>query len=195
MGTMRLIAGIGFEIAWCLFVMVNLTPSSAGRIWTVSNANAKSGQSGKVSATVLVFVVLLAVAGGGGAAWLILPGHGAIGAVGNTAASATGVVTVHLDGFTVNLADAQSSSFLRVTMDLALERLPSATERDKPASGLPMGRIRDTILTVLTQCKAQALLSSEGKAELKKQLLSELSRNLPELGVRDIYFTEFLVQR
>jgi len=58
-----------------------------------------------------------------------------------------------------------------------------------------MGRIRDTILTVLTQCKAQALLSSEGKAELKKQLLSELSRNLPELGVRDIYFTEFLVQR
>jgi flagellar basal body-associated protein FliL len=39
------------------------------------------------------------------------------------------------------------------------------------------------------------LLTPEGKADLKKNLVDSLGRKVPELGVKDVYFTEFLVQR
>jgi len=60
---------------------------------------------------------------------------------------------------------------------------------------LPVARIRDSILSVLTVCKADSLLTSEGKTGLKKNLVNALNQSVPELGVREVYFTEFLVQR
>ena len=102
---------------------------------------------------------------------------------------------VHLDGFTVNLADPEDNHFLRVSLDLAVQRVPPPAEKDKPNSGLPMPQIRDTILSVLTTSKADVLLTPEGKAKLKKSLIDALNRDNPDLGVREIYFTEFLVQR
>ena len=139
---------------------------------------------------------LLTVVGGGGAAWFVSQQRDA--AAGRAVASAQfGVAgqVVHLEGFTVNLADTEESHFLRVTMDLELERLPAPTEKEKPGSGLPMSRIRDTILSVLAACKADPLLTTEGKLQLKKNLREALNRGVPEISVRDIYFTEFLVQR
>lgn len=102
---------------------------------------------------------------------------------------------VHLEGFTVNLADPEETHFLRVTLDLGLDQLPQAVEREKPANSLPIPRIRDTILSVLTLCKANELLTPEGKSRLKKDLLEALKRDVPDVPVREVYFTEFLVQR
>jgi len=48
---------------------------------------------------------------------------------------------------------------------------------------------------VLTVCKAEPLLTSEGKTQLKKNLVDSLNKEVPELAVREVYFTEFLVQR
>ena len=95
----------------------------------------------------------------------------------------------------MNLADAEENHFLRVSLDLAMDRVPPPLERDRPYSGLPMAQMRDAILSVLTLCKADALLTPEGKEKLKSDLRNALNRNNPELGVREIYFTEFLVQR
>ena len=102
---------------------------------------------------------------------------------------------VHLEGFTVNLADTEETHFLRVTMDLGIDRLPEGVEKEKAAAGLPAARIRDAVLSVLTVCKAEPLLTPDGKLQLKKNILEALRRNVPELDVRDVYFTEFLVQR
>ncbi len=102
---------------------------------------------------------------------------------------------VHLEGFTVNLADVEESHFLRVSMDLGVDHLPEGTDKDKPASALPVGRIRDAIISVLATAKADALLTPEGKVQLKKELVTSLNRNVPKAGVREVYFTEFLVQR
>ena len=102
---------------------------------------------------------------------------------------------VHLEGFTVNLSGAEENNFVRVTMDLELERMPPPVDRDKPASGLPVARIRDTIIAVLAASKAEPLLTADGKIQLKKTLRDELNRRVPEMNVREIYFTEFLVQR
>jgi flagellar basal body-associated protein FliL len=58
-----------------------------------------------------------------------------------------------------------------------------------------MARTRDAILMVLTNCKADNLIAPVGKAALKQELTKALQEHAPELGVREVYFTEFLVQR
>ncbi|HET7108467.1 MAG TPA: flagellar basal body-associated FliL family protein [Candidatus Acidoferrum sp.] len=144
------------------------------------------------SLPMMAALVFLTVLGGGGAAWFFAQRDNA-GAAGKPAARPGQVV--HLEGFTVNLADAEESHFVRVTMDLELERMPEPLEKEKPASGLPVARIRDTIIAVLAANKAEPLLTPEGKIQLKKSLVSALNQKVPEMSVREIYFTEFLVQR
>jgi flagellar FliL protein len=112
-----------------------------------------------------------------------------------TEASVAPKYTVHLEGFTVNLSDPEETHFLRVTIDLGIDRLPPGTDKEKPGQAIPVARIRDSILSVLTVCKANELLTPEGKEQLKKNLLETLRKNVPELALREIYFTEFLVQR
>jgi flagellar protein FliL len=136
--------------------------------------------------------LFLTILGGGGAAWFVAQRDTA-GAAGKQTYNPGQVV--HLEGFTVNLADAEESHFVRVTMDLELERMPPPLDKDKPASGLPVARIRDTIIAVLAASKAEPLLTPEGKIQLKKNLVNALNQKVPEMSVREIYFTEFLVQR
>jgi len=149
----------------------------------------------KSSLPIVALIAGLALLLGGIGAWFAFGRGDSSDATAAGSPSSPELSTIHLDGFTVNLADREDNHFLRVTMDLALEHLPPGAEKDKPASGLPMARIRDAILAVLTECSADALLTPDGKTELKKHLIEALNRSVPELGVRDIYFTEFLVQR
>jgi len=101
---------------------------------------------------------------------------------------------MHLDPFVVNLADPDSDRFLRVGIDLGLER--ELEERTRPVqAAMSLARTRDTILTILTACDAQSLMAPAGKVNLKNQLTQALREHAPELGVREVYFTEFLIQR
>jgi flagellar FliL protein len=100
---------------------------------------------------------------------------------------------LHLEPFLVNLADPEGTRFLRVGIDLGLEREPTG-ERNRSAQ-MPIARTRDTILMVLTTYKAEVLLAPDGKAQLKDELTKALQQHVPELGVLEVYFTEFLVQR
>jgi flagellar protein FliL len=169
----------------------------------VNDGNKKQSSSSAASATAprksskskVIGLVLFAAAAGGGSAWYFQQrGHAAAAARESSASTAPKYI-VHLDGFTVNLADPEQTHFLRATIDLGIDRLPDGADREKPAQSLPVPRIRDAMLSVLTVCKADDLLTPEGKAQLKKNLLEALNRNVPEIGVREIYFTEFLVQR
>lgn len=142
----------------------------------------------------LLGLAIFAAAVGGGSFWFIQQRTHTEAAAQERAPAAPKYI-VHLEGFTVNLADPQESHFLRATIDLGIDRLPEGAEQDKTSRGLPVSRIRDAILSVLTECKADDLLTPEGKAQLKKNLIGTLNKEVPELGVRDVYFTEFLVQR
>lgn len=103
-------------------------------------------------------------------------------------------VLMHLDPFVVNLADPDNDRFLRVGIDLGVDQ--ELDERNRPAqAAMSLARTRDTILTILTTCDAQSLMAPAGKANLKSQLTMALREHIPELGVREVYFTEFLVQR
>jgi flagellar basal body-associated protein FliL len=104
-----------------------------------------------------------------------------------------------LESFTVNLADQEEGRFLRTTMALGVDgHVPppaKAEIKSGEEGGVSMATIRDSILTVLAQCKSDDLLQPEGKLKLKRDLVNALNRDVPALQAREVYFTEFLVQR
>jgi flagellar protein FliL len=102
--------------------------------------------------------------------------------------------TLHLEGFVVNLADASGECFLRIGVDLGLGRSVAGHD-EKAAQSIPTAQIRDVVLRVLTTYQSDELMGAEGKTRLKQQLLEALQAAVPELAVREVYFTDFLVQR
>jgi flagellar protein FliL len=98
--------------------------------------------------------------------------------------------TLHLDTFVLNLADPGQRSYARVGIDLGLSR-PMGKRDNAPA----LGPVRDTIIEVLGQAKAEDLVTPQGKEKLKGDLLHALQERAPGLGIEDVYFTEFLIQR
>ncbi len=98
--------------------------------------------------------------------------------------------SLHLETFVLNLADPEPRSYLRVGIDLGLSR-----EMGRGENAPPVSAVRDTILGVLAQCRVDDLLTAKGKEKLKDDLLHALQAREPGLGVEEIYFTEFLIQR
>lgn len=97
--------------------------------------------------------------------------------------------TLHLETFVLNLADPQQRSYLRVGIDLGLSRDLGKGEH------APVAEVRDTILGVLGQCKVDDLMTAPGKTKLKQDVLRALQERVQTLGVEEVYFTEFLIQR
>jgi len=98
---------------------------------------------------------------------------------------------IHLDSFIVNLADQDQITYLRASIDLGVEKAPDA----RSGQGVPLASIRDVIISVLATRHSQELLTPDGKLKLKQDLIAALNEHVPSIGVRDIYFTDFLVQR
>ena len=94
-----------------------------------------------------------------------------------------------LDTFIVNLADAERSRYLRVTMDL---ELAEPTYMDKLNERLP--QVRDRILMILPSKTFEEIASVEGKTALRDEIIGKLNSLFPTEVVTDIFFTEFVVQ-
>jgi flagellar basal body-associated protein FliL len=129
---------------------------------------------------VLALVVTM-VLGGTGIFYWIVSAH-------STNAGGTAVAyTFPLETFVVNLSGGERA-YLRAGIALGLSRLPARKE------DVPVALVRDTILSVLSTARAQQLTQAEGKDKLKAEILRALKDRSPQLGVEDVYFTEFLVQ-
>jgi flagellar basal body-associated protein FliL len=139
--------------------------------------HAQSGRSG-------IGLVVLAIGFGVGFWWLIACRSEP--AVTDSAVKGT----LHLETFVLNRADPEQRSYLRVGIDLGLSR-----EVGKGEHAPPVAEVRDTILTVLGQAQVDDLLTEKGKAKLKADVLHALKQRIPGLGVEEVYFTEFLIQR
>ena len=137
----------------------------------------------------LVLLPVLAVAAAGGA-WLWRAKAGSPSS--QTAQSAKVGTVLHLDTFVLNLAGADERAYLRAGIDLGVR----ADARRKESEGAPpVALVRDTILGVLSAAKSEDVLTPQGKQALKANLLRALQERVPELGVEEVYFTEFLIQR
>lgn len=139
----------------------------------------KSQPSSRTGVAISVIAVVLLVAGAG-----IWSTRGS-----SAGAGAEPRGTLHLETFVLNLADPGQRSYLRVGIDLGLARGIGGKE------AVPVGQVRDTILGVLGESKVDELITAKGKTKLKEDLLQALQQRVPELGVEEVYFTEFLIQR
>jgi flagellar basal body-associated protein FliL len=96
--------------------------------------------------------------------------------------------TLNLDTFILNLEGGNQRAYLRVGITLGLSQ-PLPRKLDAPVAPL-----RDAIVSVLSSAQPEQLLTSEGKQKIKSDLLKALQERAPELGIENVYFTEFLVQ-
>ncbi len=176
---------------------------------TVPNEKAAAAPAAhKTNILVPILSSLLAsgLVGGGVIFFLMHSGKlgGAQAQVVMVAAKPEPTIPVTLEPFLVNLADAGGHSYLRTTLVLKVtapaadkksDKKPEAKGEADPEAAQQKAEMRDTILTVLSNQSADALLAVDGKEALKKTLIDSLNKVDPELKVKEIYFTEFLVQR
>ena len=98
--------------------------------------------------------------------------------------------TLHLETFVLNVGGAEQRAYLRVGIDLGLKQSAKGAEET-----MPVAQVRDTILGVMGEANADEMVTASGKRKLKQDLLHALQEQSPGLGVKEVYFTEFLVQR
>jgi len=108
-----------------------------------------------------------------------------------------------LEPLLVNLADGGGSSYLRVALtfrvaDVADKKSAKANDekgKDDKGTDDAVAAVRDTVLTVLGRQTADGLLAADGKEHLKIELKAALAEYNADLKVKDVFFTDFLVQR
>lgn len=152
----------------------------------------------KSKKSLMMIVLALVVLGGGGAGAYFFyfkapPAEaGAEEPAEEEPAEAEGGGIVPLEPFVVNLADAGTGNFLRVTVGLVVPDEEVAKEVEENA--LDTAKIRSSILELLAQQSADVLATPEGKEELKVAIAETATEAVHHLKVKDVLFTEFVIQ-
>lgn len=158
-------------------------------------AGAKKG--GKLKLIIILVVALIILGGGGFLAYKLFLApkgegeHGAEAAKKEVTAPANEVGMLYpLETFIVNMADNDGSRYLKVTIQLELDK----TEKLKEELDKRVPQLRDAILTILSAKTYEEISSAQGKLILKQEILRRLNSLLPFGAITNIYFTEFVSQ-
>ena len=99
---------------------------------------------------------------------------------------------VGFEPFVANLADEGGTRFLRASLKLVVAGADTAKEVEENA--VERAQLQSAILEILTVHTAEQLVTPEGKAALKKEILEKTGHVLHSARVTDVLFTEFVVQ-
>jgi flagellar protein FliL len=113
-------------------------------------------------------------------------GHGEAKAEGSS--NDNGKVITNLKTFVVNLRSSGGGRVLR--MEVQLESSKEAA----PALELGTPKLRDTILTAVSDYTFAELEGTDGKTRLRDELLTRINGTIAPLTVDQVYFTQFVVQ-
>lgn len=156
---------------------------------------AESSNGSKKLIWIMVFLVLLSSAGAAAALYMVM------GRDTDTDTSEAQQVTerqapifLRIEPFTVNLADdTHGSRLLYVGVTLRV-----GEEQSKELLDEHMPQVRSRLLTLFSGKQATELTSPEGKQQLANEVIDRLSvpmtENQPPLDLREVLFTEFIVQ-
>lgn len=98
-------------------------------------------------------------------------------------------VQVEVGTFIANLADKDADRYIKVTIIIEVQ-----DEKVKEETTKRMPQIRDAINTLLFTKTSEELKSPEGIEKLKEEIIRRTNAILPLGGVKDVYFTEFIIQ-
>lgn len=94
-----------------------------------------------------------------------------------------------LDSFTVNLLSDSGRRYLKVQINLELDDNNVASELDSKTAV-----VRDIVIRLLSSKTLEEISTAKGKDTLKEQIISQLNLRLRDGNIRNVYFTEFVVQ-
>ena len=174
--------------------------------------DAKAPKKGKGKLLIILVAVLVLALGGGGAYFFIGRDagkkahqagkdgeHAAEGGEAEADAPAHDPAVVALPPFTVNLADKESTRYLRTTVSLLINDAEKAATLsgggEHKSAGEParIAMARSAILELLTTKTADELMTAEGKVALKKEIAERASKAF-KFKVNDVLLAEFVVQ-
>lgn len=96
---------------------------------------------------------------------------------------------VGLDPFVVNLNDPVNTRYLRIGISLEI-----GSEKERDAVSKRLVPLRDEFIRHLSSQEPSQLLSRNDKDKLREALLVKAQTLVPRKAVRQIYFTEFMMQ-
>ena len=94
-----------------------------------------------------------------------------------------------LDNFTVNLLSDSGRRYLKVQMNLELDGEELAAELESKTAV-----IRDVVIRLLSSKTLEEISTAKGKDKLKEQIVNQMNLRLRDGNIRNVYFTEFVVQ-
>ena len=94
-----------------------------------------------------------------------------------------------LTSFTVNLLSESGNRYLKVVVDLELADPKMTIEMNNKKS-----LIRDIIIRTFSSKTFEEISTLKGKDKLKDEVLEKINESLSDGQVRNIYFTDFVVQ-
>jgi len=171
----------------------------------------KGGGGGNMVLIIVIVLLVLILIGGAVAAYFLLTGdeeeadanknEQAVETVDNEANAKKAAVSKRvadllnvgpmypLDQFIVNLLRDNGSRFLKVKIDLELDNQEMTAEVDKK---VPI--IRDVIIKTLSSKTFEEISTLKGKEKLKDELVENLNAFMTAGKIRNVFFTEFVVQ-
>ena len=157
---------------------------------------AESSGGSKKLLWVMIILVLLSSAGAAAAIYLVLDHRNSSdsGDAQQETVELTPPVFTRIVPLTVNLADDRYGSrllYTGITLRVGNEQSKTIIEEHMP-------QVRSRLLILLSGKQANELTSTEGKEELAQAIISRLNvpftENQPPLDLREVLFTEFIVQ-
>lgn len=94
-----------------------------------------------------------------------------------------------LEPFVVNLSDPKGKRYLKVKITLELE---NAAMVDKATKVVP--KMRDMVIMMLTSLTFEEVMTPEGKIRVRDELFERFNLILRPNRIKNLYFTEFVVQ-
>ncbi|SNZ08092.1 flagellar FliL protein [Persephonella hydrogeniphila] len=155
-------------------------------------------KGGKKKLLILLVVLLLLIGGGGGAAYKFLvldkqkekQEENKAEKIQEEIRNVENIgIMFEVGTFVVNLADKDADRYLKVTVILEIENEQVKQEVEKR---LP--QIKDSITTLLLTKTSRELRTAEGVERLKEEILRRVNAILPLGGVKNVYFTDFVIQ-
>ncbi len=163
-----------------------------------TNEQQEEKKGGKKKLIIILVVLLLLLGGGGAAAYkfLVLDKQKAEEKEKKAEKIVEEIKNVEDLGvqfdvgtFIVNLQDKDADRYLKISivLDVQDDKIKAELEKRLP-------QVKDAITTLLFTKSSSQLRTAEGIEELKEEILKRVNAILPIGGVKNVYFTDFVIQ-